>query len=234
VLHFTFVYVRRKRKLLIGAVACALVAGVGGAIGATQLGSSGGVGDQAVIADAAKQLGVEPAKLSDALKKALSNQVDALVAAGRLSKDEGDALKARIQSGEVPLLGGRFGFGHFGPDRFGGVAGLDTAASYLGLSAEDLRSELASGKTLAQVAQEHGKSADGLVSALADAAKKKLDAAVAAGRLTQAQEDSILADLKQRITDLVSGTRPPQFDHGFRFGGDHLWRHQSSLHGPTA
>ena len=45
------------------------------------------------------------------------------------------------------------------------------------------------------------------------------DAAVTAGRLTQAQEDSILTDLKQHITDLVNGKAPNRpFDHDFRGG----------------
>jgi uncharacterized protein YidB (DUF937 family) len=180
----------RRRKLLIGAVAGALVAGGGAAIGATQFGGSSGIDSQAVIDDAAKQLGVDPSKLSDALKKALADQIDALVASGKLSETEADALKQRIQSGTVSLFGGRFGFGHFGP--FGLFGRLDAAATYLGISAADLRSELASGKTLAQIAKDKGKSADGLVSALVDAEKKKLDAAVAAGKLTQAQEDKVL------------------------------------------
>ena len=35
-----------------------------------------------------------------------------------------------------------------------------------------------------------------------------IDAAVSAGRLTQAQEQQVLSDLKQRVTDLVNGIRP--------------------------
>src|SRR5207244_3939478 len=75
-----------------------------------------------------------------------------------------------------------------------------------GLTEDQLRTEIESGKTLAQVAKDHGKSVDGLVTALVDATTKKLDAAVTAGRLTKEQEQSILSDLKQRITDMVNGT----------------------------
>ena len=55
------------------------------------------------------------------------------------------------------------------------------------------------------------------MSALVADEKKKLDAAVKAGRLTQAQADTILAMRSSAYTDLVNGTfsaRP----HG-RFGG---------------
>src|SRR6059058_4044117 len=92
-----------KRKLAAGAAAAVLVAGGGAAVAASKFGSPKEE-SQAVIADAAKQLGIEPSKLSDALKKALENRVDAAVAAGRLTKAEGDALKARIESGELPLF----------------------------------------------------------------------------------------------------------------------------------
>jgi hypothetical protein len=49
---------------------------------------------------------------------------------------------------------------------------------------------------------------DGLVQALYDAAKQKLDTAVSAQRLTQTQEGSILSELKSQLTGFVNGTRP--------------------------
>jgi hypothetical protein len=63
------------------------------------------------------------------------------------------------------------------------------------------------------VAKDRGKSVDGLIQALVDAATKRLDADVAAGRLTKAQEQQILSGLKDRITAFVNGMR----DHDFRF-----------------
>src|SRR6266498_666444 len=90
-----------KRKLAAGAAVALLAAGGGAAVAASKFGTPKEQ-SQAVVADAAKQLGIEPAKLSDALKKALENRVDAAVAAGRLSKDQADALKERIESGGLP------------------------------------------------------------------------------------------------------------------------------------
>src|SRR5437763_10539470 len=208
---------RIKPRMIVGAVAGLAVAGGGAAFAATQLGSPQQE-SQAVVNDAAKQLGVQPSALSSALKKALENRVDAAVAAGRLTKAEGDELKQRIESGDLPLF---FGppMGHH--DGFGFFGGLDAAASYLGLTETQLHTQLESGKSLAQVAKDRGKSADGLVQALVDDATKKLDAAVSAGRLTKAQEQSILSGLKQRITDMVNGVRPAHrpFDHDFDSGG---------------
>ena len=196
-----------KRKLLAGLVVVVALAGGGAAIAATQLGSSPSETSQAIVDDAAQQLGVQPGALSNALKKALENQIDAAVAAGRLTKAEADELKSRIESGELPLFGlGPHGHGHF--------RGLDAAATYLGLTTTELRSQLGSGNSLAQIAEAQGKSMDGLVQTLVEDATSKLDAAVAAGRLTKEREQAILSDLKQHITDLVNRTRHADDDHG--------------------
>ncbi|MGZ4400809.1 MAG: hypothetical protein ACXVYM_08045, partial [Gaiellaceae bacterium] len=130
-----------RRKLIVGGVAALGVLGGGAALAATQL-DSPSARSQAIINDAAKQLGVQPNALSNALKKAIEDQIDAAVSAGQLSKAQGDAIKARIESGDFPLFGGgpgpglRHGFG------FGLFGSLDTAATYLGVTQSDLRSEL--------------------------------------------------------------------------------------------
>ena len=206
---------RLKPKVIAGAVAGLAVAGAGGAYAATQLGSPR-QDNQAVLNDAAKQLGVEPSALSAALKKALENRVDEAVTAGRLTKAQGDELKQRIESGDVPLFG-EPGFGFH--ERGALFGGLDAAASYLGLTDAQLRSQFQSGKSLADVAKAQGKSVDGLVQAIVDAAKKKVEAAISAGRLTQTQADSILSGLKSHVSDFVNRT-PPRFGlrNGFRGG----------------
>jgi polyhydroxyalkanoate synthesis regulator phasin len=197
----------KKKTLVLGVAGALAVAGGSAGIAASQA-DSPKEESQAVIDDAAKQLGVEPSALGNALKAALKNRVDAAVAAGRLTKEQGDELKARIDAGDVPLFGG------FHHGRLGHLEQLDAAADYLGVTEAQLRDDLSSGKTLAQVAQDRGKSVDGLVQAMTDAVEKRLDAAVAAGRLTQAQADTVLADVKQRITDRVNG-KAPMF-RGFR------------------
>ena len=116
-------------------------------------------------------------------------------------------MLAELKKRTTDLVNGSFP-GRFGEHR--GIHGpkLDAAAAYLGLTEAQLRTELRSGKTLAEITKAHGKTAEGLVQALVDAAKKKLDAAVTAGRLTRAEADSMLAGLKQRITDFVNGRFP--------------------------
>jgi hypothetical protein len=200
-----------KRKIVVTAAAALAVVGAGGAIAATKL-NSPREESQAVLDDAAQQLGVQPSELSAALKKALSNRVDQAVKDGRLTKAEGDALKARINSGDFPLFGVPRGpgFRHGGPGPFGLFGhdeGLSTAADYLGITAAQLRAQLNSGKTLAQVAKDRNKSVDGLIDKLVASKKERIEAAVKAGRLTRAQADEIEADLKQEVTDFVNNGR---------------------------
>jgi hypothetical protein len=205
-----------RRKILIAGAAALAVAGGGAAIAASKSGSPQEE-SKAVVEDAAKQLGVTPAKLSSALKKALENRVDAAVAAGRLTKEQGEALKKRIEAEDYPMLGGPgMGFGHRdggpGIHRFGH---LDAAAAYLGMTEAELGTQLASGESLAEVAKAKGKSVDGLVSALVADEKKELDAAVKAGRITQAQADAFLENAKERFTDAVNRTRSEEMHRGF-------------------
>ena len=210
---------KKRSKIAAGAGAALAVVGAGGAVAADRLTPK--AESQAIVNDAAKQLGVDPAKLSDALEQALKNRVDAAVKDGRLSKEQGDAMKRRITSAAFPLFIGP-GFERDGARHraFGGLWGrhLDAAAAFLGLTETQLEEALRSGKSLAQIAKEKGKSADDLVDALVAATTKRLDQAVADGRMTKAQRDMVVADLKERTTAIVNGTAPP---NGFLFRGRH-------------
>jgi hypothetical protein len=124
----------------------------------------------------------------------------------------GGGVQGRPSGGFGGGGGGRFG-GGFGA--FGG--GDSAAAAYLGISASTLQTDLAGGKTLAEVAKAQGKTVDGLVSAMVAATRKQLDAAVASGRFTKQQEATIVAGLQQRDTAMVNGTRTGR--GGFGGGG---------------
>jgi hypothetical protein len=206
-----------RRKVIAGAAAALAVGGAGAGVAATKLtASSPSEESKAIVNDAAKSLGVEPSKLSAALKKAYEDRIDAAVAAGRLTKQQGDELKQRIESGDFPLVGAP-GFGHHFGGRHEFGHGLDAAASYLGLTEDQLHSRLESGKTLAEVAKAQGKSVDGLKDAMVKDAKTHLDAAVRSGRLSAAMEKQLLDGLEQHIDDLVNGKLPDR--PGFRGPG---------------
>jgi hypothetical protein len=241
-----------KRKLAAVAAGAAVLAGAGGAYAVT----NGSPRDdrQAFLNDVAGRLKVTPQELEAALQGALSDRLDAAVAAGRLTRKQADEIKQHAkQHGGLPFPGrGRFGGGpppfggpppigfhggpppigfHGGPPPIGFhrgpggplAAGFDAAAKYLGLTDLQLRNQLASGKSLAQVAADRNKPLDGLKSAIEDAVKSELDKAVADKRITQADEQRELSELHSRIDDIVSrkpGDGPPP---PFRRPG---WRHR--------
>jgi hypothetical protein len=216
-----------KRKLAAGAAGLVVLAGTGGAYAATQQGSSAppdpAAEQKAFLDDLATRLNVPRDKLDAAIKGAAAARIDAAVAAGRMTKEEGDAAKQRIESATgVPLLGLRGGPGHFGrggPGRpglrfgFGPGKSLDAAATFLGLTAEQLRTQLGSGKSLADVAKDKGKSVDDLKAAMKTAIAAELDQAVKDNKLTDAQRTEILKDVDTHLDDIVNNTPPKGGPH---------------------
>ena len=162
----------------------------------------------------AKHLGVSPQKLKDATKAAAIDQVNADLAAGRITQAQADELKKRIESGDGVLGGPGFGRGPGGPG-FAGPGGpgfgrpvianeIAAAAKYLGLSEDALRTKLRDGQSLADIAKAQSKDVAGLQTAILDAAKADLDKAVADKKLTQSQADDVDNGLKSHIDEIVN------------------------------
>src|SRR5436190_1900894 len=193
-----------KRKVAIGAAGLAVVASGGIAYAATQ--DPGAADRQAILSDAAKRLNVSPDQLNSALQGAYSDQIDKALASGRITQPQADKLKQALKDNGVPFGVGTHGGGFFFRERgfaIGGPfsGGLGAAAKYLGLSRSALASRLRSGKSLADVAKAQGKSVTGLVSAIKDAVKTRLDQAVAAKKITSAEEQ----ELDAAISGVVQG-----------------------------
>jgi hypothetical protein len=224
-----------KRKLAVGAAGLAVLAGGGGAYAAGTSSSASpnrtaakpadlAAEQKAFLDDVAKRLNVTRDQLDAAVKGAAEARIDAAVAAGKLTKEQGEAAKKRLDSG-APLFGlgggprpGGPGFGHGGGPGHGffGGFGLDAAATYLGLSEDALRKQLQDGKSLADVAKAQNKDVAGLKTAMKDAVAKRLDQAVTDKKLTAEQKTKILADIDSRLDDIINGTRPKRPD-GPRF-----------------
>ncbi|HEX5922880.1 MAG TPA: hypothetical protein VFY45_03550 [Baekduia sp.] len=216
-----------KRAVMAATAALVVAGGTGAAVAA----SGGGSGASDFLDSVAKHLGVSPQKLKDATKAAAVDQVDADLAAGRITKAQADEMKARIESGDGVLGGPGFGPGPGGPGGRGGPGGagkpfladeLAVAAKYLGLDASDLRTKLENGQSLADIAKAQGKDLAGLKQTIRDSAKTELDKAVTDKKLTQSQADDILSNLKSHIDNIASGTlrfRGRDERHGPRLAG---------------
>ena len=87
----------------------------------------------------------------------------------------------------------------------GGARGVElgAAAKALGMTAQDLMTELRASKSLADVAGEKKVPLGTLTGALQKAAEDQLASAVKTGRLTQAQADKLKSTLSSRIADQV-------------------------------
>ena len=213
-----------KRKLAVGIAGLAVLAGTGGAYAATQSGPTTAkppdlaTEQKAFLDDLAKRLNVTPDKLNDAIKGAAADRIDAAVAAGKLTKEQGDEAKQRLENANgLPLFGLRAGI-HGGVPRgpallrpgfgFGPGKSLSAAAKILALSEADLRTQLRDGKSLADIAKDKGKSTADLKAAMKTAITDELDQAVKDKKLTADQRTKILADIDARLDDLINNTPP--------------------------
>jgi lambda repressor-like predicted transcriptional regulator len=231
----------RTRWLVTGAAALTVALGGGAALGAS--GSANPASD--FLGDVADRLGISQDKLEGAIEDASIARIDAAVAAGKISPEEGDALKERVRSGDLaPILPGlRAPRREFGPDPrlmwpapLPGTDLLDAAMDYLGIDHGDLREAFRDGKSLADVAREKGRSVDGLKEALRDAIRERADQAVDDGLLTKARSDRLVQKFSSVVDELVDngvgfgpgfdkrrpgfGLGPPgSFEHGVIPGG---------------
>jgi hypothetical protein len=120
----------------------------------------------------------------------------------------------------------RFPDGLKGPGFFGhGLREkkLDAAAKALGITADELMTQLRDGKSIADVAKAENVDVNKVIDALVSEAQSKIDGAVEDGHLTQDEATKLKSDLKDRITDLVNNAPPSGERHfgGGRFGPGH-------------
>jgi uncharacterized membrane protein len=122
---------------------------------------------------------------------------------------------------EVPLgrRGGGPGWGGFGRGMFGGVHGgqwtmFDTAAEALGLTPQELFTELHAGKSLDEVAEEEGVDMeavqDAMNAARGEAMRQAIEQAVEDGKMTQEQADWMLEGLEKGFTPMGRGFGRPR------------------------
>lgn len=159
------------------------------------------------LVQVAADLDISEDQLKTKMEEARKAELQAMVTSGKLTQAQMDKI--------LSFKGG-FDFkgmkqmGHKGPM---GSFMLTEQASLLGISADDLKARLDSGKTFQQIASDLGITQDQLKTkmdaqkqARLEKMKADIQAEVAAGKLTQAQADQRLAHL----------TNPPK--HGGKMG----------------
>jgi hypothetical protein len=185
------------------------------------------------VAQVATSHGKQPGDVVNALTAAANTRIDRAVASGRITADQGNTQKADAANrvtqevNRVTQQGGPGaartpgapgtpgapsgpGRGPGGPGAFGfGIVqqGLNVAAQAIGITPQQLRSELA-GTTLTAVAQSHQKNPADVATALKNAAHTRIDQAVANGRLTADQGNTQKTNIDARIDQLMMQTIP--------------------------
>jgi polyhydroxyalkanoate synthesis regulator phasin len=137
--------------------------------------------------------------------------LDGVVKDGTISQDQEDKIIQAFKDAKPekqPAMGplGRRGRAVAPGQIVKGMVGV--AANTIGVQPSDLASELKSGKSVADVANEHNVDPQTVVQAIVDAGNKRVDQAVTNGKLTSTQADKIKSRLSDAATKFVNHTRP--------------------------
>lgn len=161
------------------------------------------------IADVAAEKGVDKQRVIDALVAAATARID------EMKTQLPDRMAAMVErDGPVGGPGGPGRPGHHrGPGR-GIVNSVDDAATALGIPVQELRDELAAGKSIATVASEKGKDLDEVKAAMIADATERIDRAVADGVITEERAAEMKANLAEKIDALVQREGFPRRGHG--------------------
>lgn len=213
---------RRSLAAVVAAVVCG-VAAVGGTADAAKRHGHGtllraaaqyiGVSRAELVKDAragqtlaqiATSHGKTVTGLKSAMLAALEARLDAAVSAKRLTPQQAQARLARADKLIDRIVSVRLGRAALRPAK---TRLLNASARYIGVTPKALRAELKGGKSLAQVAAAHGKTAAGLKAALLKPFQQRLSKAQAAGRVSSADAQARLARISARLDKIINRTK---------------------------
>ena len=140
----------------------------------------------------------------------LRETLQPLVDDSTITAEQADAVTAHLVENR-PERGGHGGHGGQGGGMLGGRGGgvaSEALTDLLGIDAQDLRTQLRDGATLAEIATAQGVEVQAVVDELVGELQERLDNAVENGRIDQADADEKAAEAETRITDMVNNGRP--------------------------
>jgi len=98
---------------------------------------------------------------------------------------------------------------------------LDAVSGLLGITSDELKTELRAGKSLAEIATEKGVDTQKVIDAIVAEMTEKVNEKVAEGKITQNQADTMLANAVERVTAMVNREHPAR-----AFGHENGERHR--------
>ncbi len=203
-----------RKKVLVALVTLALLGVFAGAALAqaqptqSQSGSNAPAFFQTFLDRFASILGVDKDRIVEAAKEAGKQTVDEAVQQGKITPEQADRIKARIEEGQFfpcPFPGRK-------APVFGGPR-LDALAQALGMTTEELKAQLEQGKKISDIAQEKGLTEEQLRQKLLEAKIQAIRQAVEEGKISQEKADEMI----QRLQNVPQGK-------GFNHFGRHFGR----------
>lgn len=153
---------------------------------------------QDFIAKFAGNLGVDQAKVTEALEVTKKQMLDESVAKGYLTREQADKMAAQKDV--------MFGFGGFhgkkhdfkdGGRKFHSMG--NDIEKILGITPEQFKEELKSGKSLQQIVADSGLTMEQFNQKMLESKKEALAQAVADGKMTQEEYDNKIKKMEQRF-----------------------------------
>jgi uncharacterized protein YidB (DUF937 family) len=157
------------------------------------------------IAAVAEEKGVDLQTIADDYLAQLTTNLNQAVTDGEIAQKQADWMleQAKAQVTErLNTAGAASGSHGFRAD----VHLLSVAAETLGMTQSDLLTELGAGRTIADVAQERGVDPQTIVDAYLSQLTTNLNQAVADGKITQSQADTMLEQAKTKAPERLNST----------------------------
>ncbi|MHA7967593.1 hypothetical protein ACX93W_26115 [Paenibacillus sp. CAU 1782] len=167
-------------------------------------------GDKTLATIAAEQ-NVDVDTVVDAIVKAKTAKLDEQLSEGKLTQEEYDKRVADSSEQAQKMVNGEWkgkpGGGKGASGHHGGLKGIGSSeevAEVLGLTTDELKTEVQSGKTLAAIAAERNVDVQSVVAAIVESKTAKYNEQLSEGKLTQEQYDEKIAGLNEKAETLVN------------------------------
>ena len=133
---------------------------------------------------------------------------------------------------QAPLYGGGYGRRGGGGWMGGGISLVEATAEATGLVVEDVVAALQSGQSYADIASDAGVTLQSIVDVAVAVRAEALDEAVAEGRITQEQADTMLASMAEHLLEQLNAEWTAG-GMGGRSGGQGMSRGRGGMRGGT-
>lgn len=174
------------------------------------------VRDGATLAQIITENGGDVAVVTEAITAQAQARAAERVEAGQITQERADEILAQLQESIDTILNGEYE-GRTWFNRFDALSALrgmvNQLADLTGLEVRDVTAQLRDGATIADVLASSGVDEQVFVDLVIQQATERINAQVEAGRITQAQADTLLENLAERVSDAINRT------HGIRRAG---------------